>query len=77
MQTLLSIGLASQKSQSDVVSLLRGALPSQLVHELESATAARAELLKLLTGPFKTIDLYGQNGLKARTGLFEYRYDPV
>jgi hypothetical protein len=77
MQTLLSTGLASQKGQSDVVSLLREALPAQLVRELESATAARTELLRLLTGPFKTIDLYGQNGLKARTGFFEYRYDPV
>ena len=59
------------------LSLLREALPAQLVRELESATAARTELLRLLTGPFKTIDLYGQDGLKARTGLFEYRYDPV
>jgi hypothetical protein len=77
MQTLLSTGLAGQKGQSDVVSLSREAAPVQLVHELESATAARAELLSLLTGPFKNIDLYGKDGLKARTGLFEYRYDPV
>jgi hypothetical protein len=77
MQTLLSTGLATQKGQSDVVTLSRENLPSTLVRELESATNARIELLKLLTGPFKNIDLYGQDGLKARTGLFEYHYDPV
>ena len=25
----------------------------------------------------KEYDLYGQNGLKSRTGLLEYRYDAV
>ena len=49
-------------------------LPEQLVRELESATASRKEILSLLAGPFKTIELYGRDGLKARTGLFEYRY---
>ena len=77
MQTLLSTGLTTQKGQSDVVALLRETLPAPLVRELESGTAARTELLRLLTGPFKDIELYGQDGLKARTGLFEYRYDPV
>lgn len=77
MQTLLSTGLVAQKGQSDVVTLLREKLPEQLVNHLESGSVAHADLLKLLTGAFKTIDLYGQDGLKARTGLFEYRYDPV
>lgn len=77
MQALLSTGLASQKGESDTVRLVREALPAQIVSQLQSSSASRSELLRLLTGLFKTIDLYGRDGLKARTDLFEYRYDPA
>lgn len=77
MQMLLSTGLAQQEERGDSVSIDRNAIPSRLVRELESASQARNELLHLLTGPFRGIELYGRTGLKARTGLFEYRYDPV
>jgi hypothetical protein len=45
-----------------------------------AALAAKAdtrfpEVVELLTGPFRGIDLYGKGGLKARTDLFEHRYD--
>jgi hypothetical protein len=77
LQTLVSTGLAIQRGQSDVVSLVRDAVPEKLIVELETAGASQNDILSLLTGPFRTIELYGRDGLKARTGLFEYRYDPV
>lgn len=77
MHMLLSTGLARQTAGSDSVKLLPEALPQSLQNELNAAKTARAELLALLTGPFKSIELYGRDGLKARTGLFEYRYDPA
>lgn len=50
-------------------------IPESLLPIVESATEKHTELVKLLTGEFAKIDLYGASGLKARTGLFEYRYD--
>jgi hypothetical protein len=32
-------------------------------------------ILEILLGPFLSIDLYGKSGLKARSDLFQYRYD--
>jgi len=32
-------------------------------------------ILEILVGAFMTIDLYGKSGLKARSDLFQYRYD--
>ena len=51
-------------------------LPNELVEAIEKATDRFPEVMELLTGPFRNIDLYGKSGLKARTQLFEHRYDP-
>jgi len=45
MQALLSTGLASQKDESDVVGLVRDALPEELVAEIRSATTSRNNLI--------------------------------
>jgi cell fate (sporulation/competence/biofilm development) regulator YmcA (YheA/YmcA/DUF963 family) len=74
---LLSTGLIHQSTESEVAKLRPEVLPEPLVNELRSSTAAQSDLLKLLTGHFKSIELFGRDGLKARTGLFEYRYDPT
>jgi len=44
---------------------------------IDSAVEKHSEIIRILAGEFARIDLYGASGLKARTGLFEYRYDPV
>jgi hypothetical protein len=51
-------------------------LPPGLIGTIDVATRKDKEILDLLTGPFRNIDLYGKSGLKARTNLFEFRYDP-
>lgn len=50
---------------------------NNLQNAIENISANEASLLELLTGPLRKVDLYGNSGLKARTGLFEYRYDIV
>lgn len=52
-------------------------IPDRLLPLVNSASEERNQLLDLLTREFSKIDLYGASGLKARTGLFEYRYDPT
>lgn len=52
-------------------------VPNSLQPIVDSAVTQHSDLLTLLTGEFAKIDLYGASGLKARTGLFEYRYDPA
>jgi len=53
------------------------AIPEPLASAVTEANAAESELIQLLVGPFRNVDLYGSSGLKARTQLFEYRYDPT
>ena len=51
-------------------------LPDQLSARLRSRTEESSELLGFLTGDLASIPLYGPRGLKDRTKLLEYRYDP-
>jgi len=52
-------------------------IPRELTIALEKAKQRDYGILSILIGPFALIDLYGPNGLKARTGLLEYKYDAV
>ena len=48
--------------------------------ELETVISRRndnSKEIQFLTGPLSQVSLYGRMGLKNRTDLFEYRYDPV
>lgn len=50
-------------------------IPDKLVQVIDSANNENSDLMSLLSGPFFNIDFYGKNGLKARTGLLEHKYD--
>lgn len=52
-------------------------IPSKLRAAAEASDRRFPDAIDLLTGPMMGIQLYGRDGLKGRTGLFEYRYDPV
>ncbi len=49
------------------------ACPPQLKNLVDNE--ADDPVIQLLTGPFMSIDLFGKSGLKARSDLFQYRYD--
>ena len=51
-------------------------LPSALVAAITKSNDNKPSVLGLLTGPLFDIEFYGDQGLKARTGLMEHRYDP-
>lgn len=51
-------------------------LPDDLKTVIADQPEQERELAKILSGEVATIPLNGPDGLKARTGLLEYRYDP-
>lgn len=51
-------------------------LPTMLFDAINKANSEHSELLDFLIGPFFELEFYGSNGLKARTKLLEYKYDP-
>ncbi len=51
-------------------------LPRPLTLEIQNANKENNDVVSFLTGPFVEIELYGDRGLKARTKLMEYKYDP-
>jgi hypothetical protein len=49
-------------------------LPAELKIELNNLTTEKANIIKLVLG-FWDLPLHGVHGLKARTGLIEFKYD--
>lgn len=52
-------------------------VPAALKSKIETVNASEAQLIELLRTLSQDYSLEGENGLKARTGLMEYRYDAV
>lgn len=51
--------------------------PLAIVERVKTANEANADLMSFLSTLGSTYALTGKDGLKDRTGLLEYRYDPV
>lgn len=51
--------------------------PANVEDRISTANTRDAELMAFLTIGLGDVPLLGQDGLKHRTGLMEYRYDPV
>jgi len=52
-------------------------IPTGIQVAMAEATNTFPALIELLSGPLASVDLYGKSGLKARSDLFEHRYDPT
>jgi hypothetical protein len=52
-------------------------LPTALAARVSEANAKEPELMEAISALGSQYELLGQNGLKDRTGLLEYRYDAV
>lgn len=73
---LISRGIvAESKALSQHYILVRDSLPDSLVEVLESDIFRKSQIYKLITLKLSKLPLHGENGLKAKTGLLEYRYD--
>lgn len=52
-------------------------LPEDLVPEIDTFSRSQQYVLRLISSPLNDLSLYGPSGLKARTKLIDYRYDPT
>jgi hypothetical protein len=67
----------SEKLNQGKVKINRKALPVELLEKMDDSTYRNTNIISLLTGPLAGLNLYGQDGLKARSSLLEYRYDNI
>ena len=84
LETLQSIAIQNllAKKLLNKVSLEKGflgrsekPLPESFLQEMQSARLLNEDWFKVLVNEFPKAKFSGNNGLKARTGLMEYRYD--
>lgn len=50
--------------------------PADIVKEIDSIAELKKSIIRLLVKEFIQLPFYGQNGLKYRTRLIDYKYDP-
>jgi len=75
LKALASYGFIDKDSLSkNVVKKTNKEIPLELKQQLSELSVEKLNILKLITG-FKDLPLYGDFGLKARTGLIDFKYD--
>jgi len=75
LHCLASYGLIEAKSLSkNLIVRTEKELPQELLENFENISTEKLNIIKLVIG-FAELPLYGQMGLKYRTGLIEFRYD--
>lgn len=76
IQNLLAKGLLDSESfKSGYLKRTFKSLPEPLTVAIRESRFLREEWFKVLINEFPKAKFTGSNGLKARTGLMEYRYD--
>ncbi|WP_286340013.1 ABC-three component system middle component 5 [Ferrimonas sp. YFM] len=61
--------------ERNIVSLERQKLPHSLIQEFKNDKLTKSDLFKILVECLPKVKLDGDNGLKAKSGLMEYKYD--
>ncbi|HTJ48462.1 MAG TPA: ABC-three component system middle component 5 [Cyclobacteriaceae bacterium] len=51
-------------------------IPKELQDYINNLPHEKVNVIKLVTSDFVNLPLFGDKGLKARTGLIEFKYDP-
>jgi hypothetical protein len=67
----------SESFRSDLVVETAQREPARLAERIDIANSAEAEVLEAIQSLVTDYSLLGPDGLKARTGLMEYRYDAI
>lgn len=66
-----------ERTEDDSIIRSSRQTPSLLVPELTTLSFAHQYVLQLVSSAYNRLPLYGPSGLKARTKLIDYRYDPA
>lgn len=63
--------------EEGIISRSNSALPEELERSISTMQSQPNKLTAFVLAELSTLELQGVGGLKQRTGLMEYRYDPV
>ncbi len=75
LKCIASYGLIDSKLLTkNIVRRTENEIPKELTNKFTDLTVEKANIIKLIVG-FWELPLYGNSGLKARTGLIEFKYD--
>jgi hypothetical protein len=75
LKCIASYGLIDGKLLSkNIVKRTDKQIPKELSDKFQDLSIEKSNIIKLIVG-FRELPLYGQLGLKFRTGLIEFRYD--
>lgn len=66
-----------KKLEQGIISRTNRAIPADFHHATPADTGPTAELTKYILTQLSSLPLAGTGGLKQRSGLMEYRYDPI
>jgi len=76
LRCLASYGLIdSDLLAKKIISKTDKEIPSELLNKINDLSVEKSNIIKLIIG-FHELPLYGKAGLKERTGLIEFKYDP-
>lgn len=76
LKCLASYGLIDSNDFSkNIIRRTEKEVPKEILDKFEQTTDEETNILKLVVG-FSELPLFGQMGLKYRTGLIDFKYDP-
>lgn len=74
--SLVAKGIFDREKFNDgIVSIINESIPNALVEDFMTNPLTHEEWFQIFSAEISSLDLIGAKGLKARTGLMEYRYD--
>jgi hypothetical protein len=77
LRCLASYGFVDNVSLAkNVVKRTSKPLPEELSNQIDDISNLKKNIIKLLVSDFVALPLYGENGLKGRTALIDFKYDP-
>jgi hypothetical protein len=76
LKSLASYGfIETEALNKNLVLRTKKEVPNELIPFIQDISVEKSNIIKLVTG-FSDFPLLGPFGLKARTGLLQYKYDP-
>ncbi|KJF83402.1 ABC-three component system middle component 5 [Photobacterium angustum] len=75
LYSLVSKGLVEFTTKEFFIKINYKKLPISLVNEMEKDSFRKSKAFEIITTKMKDLKLYGESGLKSKSGLMEYKYD--
>jgi len=74
---LASYGFIENKClRQNIIKKTDKTVPKELIEVINNLSKEKENIIKLVVNEFVDLPFYGNKGLKARTGLIDFKYDP-